>query len=72
VGRALLAALAAEARGRGLGFLWWASRTWNTGAHAFFRRVAAVEEPVLAFATFGEPFERLAAEDATRRRRDAG
>jgi hypothetical protein len=62
VGRALLAALAAEARTRGLGFLWWASRAWSTEAHAFFRRFATVEEPVLAFATFGEKFEQLAAE----------
>jgi GNAT superfamily N-acetyltransferase len=67
IGRALLAALAAEARARGLGFLWWVSRAWNTDAHAFFRRVAAVEDPVVAFATFGEPFERLAAEDEARR-----
>jgi GNAT superfamily N-acetyltransferase len=71
VGRALLAALATEARTRGLGFLWWVSRAWNTDAHAFFRRVAAVEDPVLAFATFGEPLERLAAEDEARRRRAA-
>jgi len=69
VGRALLAALAAEARARGLGFLWWVSRDWNRDAHAFFRHVAAVEDPVVAFATFGEPFERLVAEDETRRRR---
>jgi GNAT superfamily N-acetyltransferase len=68
VGRALMAALAAEARARGLGFLWWVSRTWNHDAHAFFRQVAAVEEPVVAFATFGEPFERLVVEDQTRRR----
>ena len=68
VGRALLGALAAEARTRGVGFLWWVSRAWNADAHAFFRRVAAVEEPVLAFATFGEALERLAAEDDARRR----
>jgi GNAT superfamily N-acetyltransferase len=72
VGRALLAALAAEARRRGLGFLWWASRTWNTEAHAFFRRVATVEEPVLAFATFGERLEQLAAEGDARLRGEPG
>jgi GNAT superfamily N-acetyltransferase len=60
VGRALLAALCHEARTRGRGFLWWASRTWNTEAHAFFRQFATVEEPVIAFAAFGEQFERLA------------
>jgi GNAT superfamily N-acetyltransferase len=72
VGRALLAALAAEARTRGLGFLWWASRTWNTEAHAFFRRFATVEEPVLAFAAFGEKLEELAAEGHARARRQRG
>jgi GNAT superfamily N-acetyltransferase len=72
IGRALLAALAAEARARGLGFLWWVSREWNREAHAFFRRVAAVEDPVVAFATFGETLERLAAQDEARRRRETG
>ena len=60
VGRALLAAVAAETRKRGLEFVWWASRAWNTGAHAFFRRLATVEEPIVAFAVFGEEFDRLA------------
>jgi GNAT superfamily N-acetyltransferase len=71
IGRALLAAVAAEARARGLGFVWWAAKPWNTAAHAFFRRFAAVEEPVVAFATFGEAFERLAAEGGRARRPEA-
>jgi GNAT superfamily N-acetyltransferase len=62
VGRALMAAVAADARRRGLEFIWWASRTWNTESHAFFRTLATVEEPVIAFATFGEDFTRLANE----------
>jgi GNAT superfamily N-acetyltransferase len=62
VGRALLAAVAAKAQARDLGFLWWASRTWNVEAHRFFRRFASVEEPVVAFASFGEQLARLAAE----------
>lgn len=62
VGRALMAAVAADARRRGLEFVWWASRTWNTESHQFFRTIATVEEPVIAFATFGEEFERLADE----------
>lgn len=62
VGRALMAAVAAETRRRGLEFMWWASRTWNTEAHAFFRTIATAEEPVLAFAVFGEAFEALADE----------
>jgi GNAT superfamily N-acetyltransferase len=60
VGRALLAAVAADARRHHLEFVWWATRTWNTGAHAFFRTVATVEEPVLAFAVFGDKFNELA------------
>lgn len=62
VGRALMAAVAADARRRGLEFVWWASRTWNTESHAFFRTLATVEEPVVAFATFGDQFIALADE----------
>jgi GNAT superfamily N-acetyltransferase len=62
VGRALLAAVAADARRRGLEFVWWASRSWNTESHAFFRTVATAEEPVIAFAAFGGKFEALADE----------
>ena len=62
VGRALMAAVAADARRRGLEFVWWASRTWNTESHAFFRTPATVEEPVIAFATFGDQFTKLADE----------
>lgn len=62
VGRALMAAVAADARGRGLEFVWWASRTWNTESHAFFRTLATVEEPVIAFAVFGDQFDKLADE----------
>jgi GNAT superfamily N-acetyltransferase len=62
VGRALMAAVAADARRRGLEFVWWASRTWNTESHAFFRTLATVEEPVIAFAAFGDQFTKLADE----------
>ena len=62
VGRALMAAVAADTRRRGLDFMWWASRTWNTESHAFFRTLATVEEPVIAFATFGDKFIELADE----------
>jgi GNAT superfamily N-acetyltransferase len=62
VGRALLAAVAADARKRGLEFIWWASRTWNTESHAFFRTLATVEEPIIAFAAVGGEFETLADE----------
>lgn len=62
IGRALMAAVAADARRRGLEFVWWASRTWNTQSHAFFRTLATVEEPVIAFAAFGDQFTSLADE----------
>jgi GNAT superfamily N-acetyltransferase len=62
IGRALLAAVAADARRRGLEFVWWTSRTWNTESHAFFRTLATAEEPVIAFAAFGDEFTRLANE----------
>jgi GNAT superfamily N-acetyltransferase len=62
VGRALLAAVAADARRQGLEFVWWVSRSWNTDAHAFFRTLATAEEPVVAFAAFGGEFEALADE----------
>lgn len=58
--RSLLAAVAADTRARGLEFMWLASRTWNTESHAFFRTVASVEEPVLAFAIFGDELTTLA------------
>lgn len=59
-GRMLLAAVAADTRARGLEFVWWASRTWNTESHAFFRTIASVEEPVIAFAVFGDELTTLA------------
>jgi GNAT superfamily N-acetyltransferase len=65
-GRALLAAVAADAQRRGFEFLWWASRTWNTEAHAFFRTIATIEEPVMAFAASGDQFTRLADEGHAR------
>jgi GNAT superfamily N-acetyltransferase len=65
IGRALLAAVAADTRRRGLEFVWWGSRTWNTDAHAFFRKLATVEEPIVAFAVFGEEFEKLADSDTS-------
>jgi GNAT superfamily N-acetyltransferase len=64
LGRALMAAVAADTRARGLRFLWWASRTWNTASHDFYRTLATAEEPVIAFATFGDEFTRLADEGA--------
>jgi ribosomal protein S18 acetylase RimI-like enzyme len=59
VGRALVAAVARDARNRGRSFVWWVSRPHNKAAHAFYAELKAFTEPVVAFAVFDEAFERL-------------
>lgn len=66
LGRALVAAAAAQASRRGLAYVGWLSKPWNEAAHAFYRGLGAVHEPVVAHAVFGEAFERLAAGAETR------
>lgn len=61
IGRALLAATAQIARANGIGYLWLTAQTRNTGAHAFYRTLATVEETVVAFAIAGPDLDRLAA-----------
>ena len=63
VGRALLAGLARHARADGRSFLWWVARADNAAAHAFYRRIADVEDPLRGFAATVAAFDRLA--DAT-------
>ncbi len=67
VGRALLAAAARLARVSGGGYLWLTTLPWNTDAQAFYRGLATVEQPVIAFAIAGPDLDRLAA-SATRAR----
>lgn len=62
-GRALMAALAREAHDAGCVFFWWTAKPWNTEALDFYRRLGAASETVVAHALFGEPFDRLIAED---------
>lgn len=62
VGRALVAACAAEVRRRGRSYLWWVSRGFNDAAREFYRRLTSIAEPVVAHALAFEDFERLAAE----------
>jgi ribosomal protein S18 acetylase RimI-like enzyme len=62
VGRALLAALAAEAKRRELRFVWWCSRPGNKAANAFYETLADIHEPIIAHALARDAFERLAAE----------
>ncbi|MDX2145255.1 MAG: GNAT family N-acetyltransferase [Rhodospirillaceae bacterium] len=62
VGRALMAACAAEAKRRKKTFLWWASKAWNVDAHHFYRTLGAIEEPVMAHALTFAAFNKLAEE----------
>ena len=62
MGRALMTAVAGEARRRGATFVGWVSRAWNTEAQAFYRTLGAIEEPVVAHALAFEPFAALADE----------
>ena len=65
IGRALFAAVAKEARRRGRGFVWCASKTWNADAHAFYRALGAYAEPIVAHALTGKAFDTLADEAAS-------
>lgn len=71
VGRALVAAAAAEARRQGKSYLWWATRAWNDEAQAFYRRLGAFDEalhahvlPQMAFEELARHGERLLGEGA--------
>lgn len=62
IARRLVAAVAAEARRRGLGFLWWTVWPPNTEAIAFYDSLGATSEPMIARALTDDAFDRLAAE----------
>lgn len=64
VGRALVAAVARDARERRRSYVWWVSRRWNEGAHALYRSLGAIEEPVQAHAVVFETFAALCREAA--------
>ena len=59
VGRALMAAVAREARDSDCVFFWWTAKAWNNEALAFYRGLGANAESVVAHALFGEAFDRL-------------
>ena len=61
IGTALLAAAAHEAITSGRSSLWWVAQARNSGAHRLYRHFAAIEQPVRAFAVFGDHLTRLAA-----------
>lgn len=62
VGRAMMAACAAEAKRQGKTFLWWASKAWDVDEHHFYRTVSATEEPVMAHVLTLENFQKIARE----------
>lgn len=65
VGRALMAALAREAKRRRRGFLWWISNGWNDAARAFYADLGAEDEPVVAH-SLSEPALSALAEETVR------
>ena len=60
IGRRLMAAAAAHARANGGSHLWLTMAPDNHAADGFYRRIADVREPVIAFAVTREAFENLA------------
>lgn len=64
VGRALLAGVARAARARDARFVWWTAKPGNRAALAFYARLGARSEPVVAHALAWGAFERLADEGA--------
>jgi len=60
--RRLVAAVSAESRRRGRGFVWWTAAPDNAEAAAFYASLGSHSEPVVAHALFGEKFEALADE----------
>jgi GNAT superfamily N-acetyltransferase len=64
IGRALVAAVAAEARRRGTSFVFWTAMERNRRAQAFYRSLGATEEPLVAYALNGAALDRLAGEAA--------
>lgn len=70
VGRALMAAVAAEAVRRGASCMLWGVRTANSEARAFYRRIGARDEDARILELHGPTFSALAAEGLTSPRPD--
>ena len=62
IARALLAALARAGHAQGARHLWLTAKQGNAAAHAFYRRLGARGEAVMAFAVVCQDFLNLAAE----------
>src|SRR5262249_13863674 len=64
IGRALVAAVAQDAERRGRSYVWWVSRPWSAEAHALYRGMGAIEEPLNAHAIVFDVFRSLSREAA--------
>lgn len=62
IARAMLAALARAGHAQGARHLWLTAKEGNAAAHAFYRRLGAHGERVVAFAVVHQDFLNLAAE----------
>lgn len=65
IGRALMGAIAALARDHGRSYLWWAAMAGNEDADSFYRQIADIREPVVAYAVTGDSFQTLCDEHET-------
>jgi GNAT superfamily N-acetyltransferase len=68
VGRALMAAIAAQAKRRRRTYVWWVSQRWNRDGQRFYRSLGAIAQPVVAHALVFDRFEALAVEGRPRSR----
>lgn len=62
LGRRLIAAVAGHGRRRGRRYVWWVARAENAPAHEFYRTLASVELPTMAYAVVDAAFIALATE----------
>ena len=65
VGRALIAAVSAAARARGMTYVSWTANTWNDRANAMYAAIGSTNETILYHSLYGEAFEKLAASGGT-------
>ncbi len=64
IGKRLIGAVCREAKARGLAYVWWVSRTWNTQAQAMYDAIGARREDLVSHWVADEAFEALAKDAA--------
>jgi ribosomal protein S18 acetylase RimI-like enzyme len=62
VARRLMAAVMREAKNQGDVFVWWVAKPTNARALAFYKKLGAIQVPMMAHAIFGPSFDTLAQE----------